>query len=138
MTATGHPAPALSGLGAAALLDRDHAAAVLGIALAGLAGLLFLARSCFTVFTIMIAGAVVFAVLWCTGTPARVWFAYAITWFLLLAGVPHAVVLLGGVEPGSDADVLEEMTGIPAFLWVLLFGTVGVGALVVGGRWPLR
>jgi hypothetical protein len=37
------------------------------------------------------------------------------------------------MAPGSDADQLARLTGVPGLTWVLLFGVVALAALIVGG-----
>jgi hypothetical protein len=38
-----------------------------------------------------------------------------------------------GRAPTSDADQLARLTGVPGTLWVVLFGLVSLGALLLGG-----
>jgi hypothetical protein len=38
-----------------------------------------------------------------------------------------------GLAPASDADQLARLTGVPAVLWVGVFGLLTTAALVVGG-----
>jgi len=38
-----------------------------------------------------------------------------------------------GAQP--DADQLAALTGVPAGLWILLFGLAALAALVVGAFW---
>jgi len=67
--------------------------------------------------------------------------AYLVTWFLLMAA-PRPVLELAaqrrrrGVRgtPDSDADQLARCTGVPAAVWIALFLSVTVGALLLGGH----
>ena len=64
-------------------------------------------------------------------------FAYAVTWFLLLAA-PRPVCELQaerrrrGRRAHSDADQLARLTRVPGLLWVGFFLLVDVGALALG------
>jgi hypothetical protein len=66
-------------------------------------------------------------------------FAYAWTWFLIIAGIRPVLELQRarrrGRAPDSDADQLARLTGVPGLLWVLMFGAVGLGALALAAHW---
>jgi hypothetical protein len=67
--------------------------------------------------------------------------AYLVTWFLLMAA-PRPVLELAAQRrrrgargtPDSDADQLARLTGVPAAVWIALFLSVTVGALLLGGH----
>ncbi len=138
--AAGYPGPSLLGLAAAAVLSAGHALAVLWGLLVLLAGVLLLVRNLFGLWSVLVAGAVVFAVSWELPGTWQSAFAYVVTWFLLLAG-PRAVVDLQrerrrGRGVGSDADQLARLTRVPALIWVGGFLGVTLGCLGAGS-WAL-
>ncbi|GAA4364835.1 M50 family metallopeptidase [Nocardioides caricicola] len=135
----GYVGPALLGLGAAHLLHREHALAVLWLAVLLLALLLVQIRNFYGLYAVGVAGAAVFAVSWWGSAAVQSLAAYAGTWFLLIAA-PRPVLELqslrrtGGART-SDADQLARLTHVPGLVWVGIFLLVTAGCLVVGGRW---
>jgi hypothetical protein len=132
----GYAGPALLGLGAAYLLGRQHAVAVLWLAVILLALLLLQIRNFFGLYVVAVAGVAVFVVSWWGSGTVQSVAAYVGTWFLLLAA-PRPVVELQqhrrhGRARTSDADVLARLTRVPGLLWVGLFLVVTVGCLVLG------
>lgn len=141
MLLAGYVGPGLIGLGAAALLAADYAVAVLWLLLALLSLLLVQIRNWFGLWSILVTGAVLFAVSWFAAEQIQSGFAYLVTWFLLF-GAPRPVVELHssrrrGRSPGSDADQLARLTGLPALIWTGIFLAVTVGGLGVGAWWLL-
>lgn len=141
--AAGYTGPALFGLGAAALLAAGHAIGLLWALLGLLALLLVQIRNWYGLWSVLLTGAVVFAVTWWLPVQGQVAFAAVATWFLLFAA-PKTVLELQakrrrrGGAPDSDADQLARLTRAPAILWVGFFLVVDVGALVLGASWLLR
>jgi Peptidase M50B-like len=142
MLAAGYLAPALLGLGAAALLHTGRVVALLWLLVAVLVLILVQVRNWFGAWSVLVSGAVVFAVTWWLPATVQAGFGYAVTWFLLFAG-PREVLSLYAARRGrrgrrgargSDADQLARLTHLPAGLWVaaLLVGTVGLAA---AGAW---
>ena len=136
--AAGYVGPALVGLGAAYLLTRGHAVGVLWALLVLLALLLLQIRNFFGLWSVLVAGAALFAVTWWASPQVQLVAAYLVTWFLLLAA-PRAVVELQrhrhrGQGRSSDADVLARLTRLPGLLWVGFFLVVTLGCLLLGGR----
>ncbi len=138
-TAAGYTAPPVLGLGAAALLATGHLAAMLLLSIAGLAGLAIAVRNVFGMVAVLVTGALIGLVLWRGSPLAEAAFGYALTWFLLLGGVRPVLELqrTRRRRPGgsTDADQLAELTGLPGWLWVGLFGLVALGALAAGTLW---
>ncbi|MGW6277806.1 M50 family metallopeptidase [Kribbella sp. NPDC055071] len=135
----GYPGPALFGLAAAFVLSRGYAVALLWGLLVALVILLLQIRNLYGLWSVLVFGAVVFAVTWWGSTALQSAFAHLLTWFLLLAA-PRAVLELqysrrGGGGRSSDADQLRRLTGIPALLWVGVFGLVTLACLAVGVVW---
>ena len=135
----GYVGPALLGLGAAYLLHRRHALAVLWLAVLLLALLLVQIRNFYGLYAVGAAGAAVFAVSWWGSEAVQSLAAYTGTWFLLIAA-PRPVLELqslrraGGART-SDADQLARLTRVPGLVWVGVFLLVTGGCLFVGGRW---
>ncbi|HEV2087485.1 MAG TPA: M50 family metallopeptidase [Cryptosporangiaceae bacterium] len=134
----GYPTPPLLGLAVAAMLAADRITAPLWIGLALLAGMLVAIRNLFGVVSVVLTGAVVFAVSWFAPAVVQAGFAYLVAWFLLFAGARPVFELQRlrrqGRAPHSDADQLGRLIGIPPFVWVALFAVVAVVALVAGAR----
>jgi hypothetical protein len=130
------------GLLAAWLLGVGHAVAVLWVLLLLLALLLVQIRNWFGLWSVLMSAAVVFGVSWWLPASAQSAFAYAVTWFLLLAA-PRPVLELQALRwrrgaRSSDADQLARLTGVPALVWVGAFllataGTLGLGAWLLLG-----
>jgi hypothetical protein len=140
--AAGYPGPALLGLLAAWLLGVGHAVAVLWVLLLLLALLLVQIRNWFGLWSVLVSAAVVFGVSWWLPASAQSAFAYAVTWFLLLAA-PRPVLELQALRwrrgaRSSDADQLARLTGVPPLVWVGVFllatsGALGAGAWLLLG-----
>lgn len=133
----GYVAPSALGLLAALALGHGRVLPVLWVAVVLLCVLLVLIRNLFGVLSVVVTGVLLVSVAgWASATlqgPA----AYVLTWFLLVAA-PRPVVELQvtrrrGLAPASDADQLARLTGVPALLWVGVFGLLTTAALAVGG-----
>lgn len=134
--AAGYPAPALLGLGYAALLGAHRITLMLWLTIALLAVLLLKVRNWYGVLSILVTGGIVFAVSWFGTDTTQAVLAYLAAWFLLLAAVRPVIELQRNRahEPNSDADQLAHLTRIPGLLWVLAFGAIALCALGFGGR----
>ena len=135
----GYPGPALFGLAAAFVLSRGYAVALLWGLLVALVILLLQIRNLYGLWSVVVFGAVVFGVTWWGSPSVQSAFAQLLTWFLLLAA-PRAVLELqysrrGGQGRSSDADQLRRLTGVPAVMWVGVFGLVTLGCLALGVVW---
>jgi hypothetical protein len=135
----GYPGPALFGLAAAFVLSRGYAVALLWGLLLALVILLLQIRNLFGLWSVLVFGAVVFGVTWWGSTSVQTTFAHLLTWFLLLAA-PRAVMELQhsrrrGQGRSSDADQLRRLTGVPALMWVGVFGLVTLACLALGVVW---
>ncbi|MFI9508119.1 M50 family metallopeptidase [Nocardia sp. NPDC052566] len=134
----GYPAPPLVGLGFAALLGAHRITLMLWVTIALLFAVLIKVRNIYGLFTVFALGAAVFAVSWFGTDTVQAGFAYLGAWFLLFAGARPVIELQrtrsrrGGGARDSDADQLARLTHIPGLLWVLVFGAIAVGALIVG------
>jgi Peptidase M50B-like len=137
--AAGYLAPPLLGLGAAALLSSGHLAGMLLLSLALLAALAVAMRNAFGIAAVVVTGAAIAAVLWRGSALGENVLGYLLTWFLLFGGVRPVLELQRTRRRqrgrGTDADQLALLTGVPAGLWVLLFGLAALAALAVGALW---
>ncbi|HKN97722.1 MAG TPA: M50 family metallopeptidase [Pseudonocardiaceae bacterium] len=138
-TMAGYLAPPLLGLGCAALLASGHITALLWLTVVVLVAMLAVVRNAYGIVSILFTAAVVFVVSWFTSAQVQAGFAYAFTWFVMLAGVRTVLELQRargrGRAPKSDADQLAGLTRVPGVVWVVLFGVVGVVVLLLGVRW---
>ncbi|MET8280099.1 M50 family metallopeptidase [Micromonospora sp. NPDC005174] len=132
----GYVAPPLIGLAGAWLLGGNRITLLLWVAVAMLLAMLVMIRNAFGVVSLLVTGALVFAVSWYATPQVQAAFAYTGVWFLLLGGVRPVVELQRlrsrGRMPASDADQLAGLTPFPAFFWVVFFALVNLVALVVG------
>lgn len=133
----GYVTPSLLGLAGAVLLAKGRITLLLWAAVLLLFAMLVMTRNAYGVLSVLATTGVVFAVSWFTPPEAQAAFAYAGVWFLLLGGVKPVGELQRlrrrGQLPDSDADQLARLTRVPAFLWILVFGLITLGAALVGG-----
>ncbi|RAO06519.1 hypothetical protein ONO23_02278 [Micromonospora noduli] len=132
----GYVAPPLVGLAGAWLLGGNRITLLLWVAVALLLAMLVMIRNVFGVVSLLITGALVFAVSWYATPQVQAAFAYAGVWFLLLGGVRPVVELQRlrsrGRMPASDADQLAGLTPFPPLFWVGVFALVNLAALLAG------
>jgi hypothetical protein len=141
--AAGYPAPAVLGVGAAGLLSRGYALAVLWALVVLLALVLVQIRNWYGLWAVLVSAAVVVGVtVWASATAQSV-FAHVVTWFFLL-GAPRAVVEMqrgrartrrSGRTDTSDAGQLGRLTHLPGLVWVALLLLVCLVGAVLGGAW---
>jgi hypothetical protein len=140
--AAGYLAPPLLGLGAAALLATGHLTGMLLLSLILLAALTVAMRNAFGIAAVVITGAAIAVILWRGSALGENVLGYLLTWFLLFGGVRPVLELQRARrqrgDRHTDADQLALLTGVPAGLWVTLFGLVALAALVVSARWLVR
>jgi hypothetical protein len=133
----GYVAPSLVGLGGAWLLGGNRITLLLWVAVVLLLLMLINIRNVFGAVSVLVTGAIVFAVSWYATPQVQAAFAYVGVWFLLIGGVRPVFELQKlrsrGRMPESDADQLAGITHVPALFWVGVFLVVDVAALVIGG-----
>ena len=134
----GYTAPAVVGVGAAALLHFGHAFALLWVAVLLLVVVLVQIRNLYGFVVVVLAIGAFGWLAWSAPDAWRVGVAYGVAWLLLLGAV-RAVVELHGSRRGaggggSDADALARLTRVPGVVWVALFWLVTV-ACALGGAW---
>jgi hypothetical protein len=140
----GYIAPSLVGLAGAWILGGNRITLLLWLAIVLLLLMLINIRNVFGVVSLLVTGAIVFAVSWYASPQVQAAFAYTGVWFLLIGGVRPVGELQKlrrrGRMPESDADQLAHLTRVPAVMWVFLFYLVTVAVLVIGafmlaGQW---
>lgn len=140
----GYIAPSLVGLLGAWLLGGNRITLLLWLAVVLLLLMLINIRNLFGVLSLVVTGAIVFAVSWYATPEVQAAFAYAGVWFLLFGGVRPVFELQSlrrrGRMPESDADQLAHVSHVPAIFWVGVFLAVNLAALVAGafllaGQW---
>jgi hypothetical protein len=131
-TASGYAMPPLAGLGAAALLHRGLAPAVLALTAVAMLFILLFTRDVLSAGAAVLVGAIAFCALrWAPGW-LKNGIAYAETWLLLTSELGGLGALVAnhwrGVsgEHADDAVSLADRTGIPGFVWILAwFALIG-------------
>jgi hypothetical protein len=140
----GYIAPTLVGVLGAWLLGGNRITLLLWLAVVLLLLMLINIRNLFGVVSLVVTGAIVFAVSWFASPEVQAAFAYAGVWFLLFGGVRPVFELQSlrrrGRMPESDADQLAHITHVPALFWVGVFLIVNlaglaVGAFLLAGQW---
>jgi hypothetical protein len=133
----GYAMPPLAGLGAAALLHRGHAAAVLTITVVTMALLLFVTRDVLTFGSVLLVGVLAFVTLRWGPAWLQDWVAYTEAWLLLTSEIGGLAALIAGRIRGrppahraDDADKLGDYTHIPGFVWI-----AGWLSLIGWGLW---
>jgi hypothetical protein len=126
----GYTGPSMFGLGAARLIEFGHIVAVLWVFLFLLGVLVTWVVTAFGIFSVAVAGALMFAVGHYTPAALQIVAAYAICWLLLLIGVRQVLQHGAGA---SDAAALAKGTGIPRLIWALAWLAATVASVVAGG-----
>lgn len=134
--AAGYLSPSLLGLAGVGLLAAQQVTVMLWASAAFLLAMLVMVRNAYGALSLLVTGAAVVAVSLLTPADVQAGFGHAATWFLLLAAVRPVGELWrerrrrrGGT---TDADQLARLTGLPAVLWVGIFGLGTLGALAAG------
>jgi Peptidase M50B-like len=136
--AAGYVMPSLLGAGAALLLASQHLTAMLWLALVLLAATFLAIRNVFGAVAVLATAGAVFVVSYYAAPEVQAGFAYLAVWFLLFGGIRPVLELARGRRRSrswaraSDADQLAQMTGVPAGVWLAVFGLVAVAALAAG------
>lgn len=134
----GYTAPALLGLGAAALFGLGYGVGMLWALLAALVVLLVQIRNWFGLWSVMVTGGVIFVVTWFGSDAVQSIFALFVAAFLLLGAIRAAVELQVTRSrrraSGSDADQLAQLTHLPGLVWVGVFIAVNLACLVMAAR----
>lgn len=126
-TWAGYPMPALVGLLMVWSATTGYAAALLFACLVTLVVVLVFVRSAGTLATVAAAGVGIGALWWWRNDEVQA-LAVVTTGLVLLIGAWRHLGALtsshGRRDPGSDAAVLRQLTGIPAVVWIGTFVAV--------------
>ncbi|MEV8327805.1 M50 family metallopeptidase [Kitasatospora sp. NPDC059811] len=140
--AAGYTAPALLGLGCAALLSTGRITLLLWLAVVLLLALLVRIRNAFGLFTVLVAGGAFFLVSWFGSAEVQAGFAYLGCWFLLFGAVRPVLELQHqrriGWARDSDADQLARLTHIPGLAWITVFLLTALACLALSATWLLQ
>ncbi|KGN30769.1 membrane protein [Knoellia sinensis KCTC 19936] len=126
-TWAGYPMPALVGLLMLWATTSGYAGLLLFASLLTLVFVLVFVRSAGTFVTVVAAGAAIGALWWWRDDEVQALAVVATGFVLLIGAWRHLGVLAsssGRRDPGSDSNVLRQLTGIPAFLWNATFVAV--------------
>lgn len=119
----GYAMPPLAGLGAAALLAKGQAAAVLTVTAAMSILILWVARDLLTLACIVAIGGIAAAALYWAPAWLQVLVAYLEAWLLLFSELGGLAALIANrvryvQRDADDADNLADDTSIPGVLWI--------------------
>ena len=135
--AAGFLSPSLVGLAGVGLLALDQVTVMLWAGAAALVAMLVMVRNAYGALALPVTSSAVVAVSLRAPADVQAAFGYTMTWFLLIGAVRPVSELWRQRRrhPGrrSDADHLDRLTGIPAAVWVLVFGLTTLAALGSGG-----
>lgn len=133
--AAGYTAPSLLGLGGAALLASGRLTLLLWLSILLMVLMLVMIRNAYGVLSVLVTGAILFAVSWYASDRWQAVFAYAAVWFLLVGGVRPVFEVQKQRRrrqaPWSDPDQLARVTRVSGGMWVTLFVLIGVGSLAL-------
>lgn len=136
MLAVGYLGPAITGLGAAALLAGGYSVGLLWLVVALLGLMLLLIRNAYGALVLLAAGSGVAAISWYLPPDWQSACAYLICWVLLIAAPKPVVELIRqhrhGQTRGSDVDQLARLTRIPAGAWSVCFLLLNLAGLATG------
>lgn len=135
MLAVGYVGPALTGLGAAALLAAGYSIGLLWLVVALLGLMLLLIRNAYGALVVVAAGCGVAAISWYLPPDWQSAWAYLICWLLLIAAPKPVVELIRqrrhGQARGSDVDQLARLTRVPGGVWSGCFLVLNLAGLAV-------
>ncbi|MGH8794310.1 MAG: M50 family metallopeptidase, partial [Stackebrandtia sp.] len=125
-------------LGAAALAAAGRVTLLLWLTLALLAAMAVFVRNVYGFVAVFVVGGAVFAASWYGSDQVQTAVVYIGAWFLLLGSVRPVFEVAGQRRRGrartSDPDQLAGITGVPAGLWLFVFGLGTAAAATAGGR----
>jgi hypothetical protein len=131
--AAGYSAPALLGLGGAALLATGRLILLLWLGILLVVLMLVMIRNAYGIFTVLVTGGTLFGVAWYADAKWQAVFAYAAVWFLLIGAVRPVfeVQRLRRRRRArfSDPDQLAGVTGLAGGVWVTVFLVICLGSL---------
>jgi len=133
----GYLAPAIVGLGIAALAGTGHASGVLWLLVLLAVVLLVWIRNLYGALVIIAAGIGVALVTWYAPPSALGWIATGLAWLFLIAAPRPVLELFRSRSTTTDAAQLAALTHIHRYVWGLLWLVLTIGALVAGALWMI-
>ncbi len=128
----GYTAPAVVGLGLAALTGTGHASGVLWLLVLLAIVLLVWIRNLYGALVVIAAAVAVALVTWYAPAFTLGWIATGLAWVFLWAAPRPVLELLRRHSPGSDAAQLAALTHVHRYVWGLLWLLLTVAALAGG------
>jgi Peptidase M50B-like len=136
MLASGYLAPAVAGLGAAALLAAGHALGLLWLLVAWLSVMLLKIRNAYGFVVLLGCGAAVALASWYLSAQTVSALAYLLTWVLLIAAPKPLLELVAQrrrrAASASDVDQLARLTRVPGAVWLTGFLLLNCAGLLLG------
>jgi lysylphosphatidylglycerol synthetase-like protein (DUF2156 family) len=134
----GYATPPIVGLVLARGVQRDWDPSSVLVTLLVIVGIVALFhRTFWTLVVVVLSAAVLAAFFWRAG-PGVQWGAVVVlAWIFLIGGLRRVLYLVYTDNPRTDASVLQDLTGIPSYVWVGVFGVIALAALITGARWLL-
>ncbi len=133
--AAGYTAPSLLGAGGAALLATGRITLLLWLGILLAVCMLVMIRNVYGVLSVVVTGAILFAVSWYADATWQAVFAYTGVWFLVFGGVRPVFEVQSQRRRGrahwSDPDQLARLTPLSGGVWVTIFLLVGLGAIAL-------
>ncbi|KGN37500.1 M50 family metallopeptidase [Knoellia subterranea] len=129
-TWAGYPMPGIVGLLAVWSATSGYAARLLFASALTLCIVFVFLRSAGTLFTVALAAAGLGALWWWATPETQALVLLAVGLVLLIGAWRHLGALTsrhGRADRGSDANVLRQLTGIPALVWIVSFAAVLAG-----------
>jgi len=133
---SGYPAAAVVGLAVAGVAGAGHSAAALWMIVVLLALMLLNIRNFYGALVVFGVGAALAMAGLYAPPVALSWAAHGLAWTLLLAAPRPVLEVAGNRDPRTDSAQLARITWLPRLFWVALWLLLTVGALV-GGGWLL-
>lgn len=138
-TFAGYAAPALWGLGCAALSAAGYATGALWLLVVLLVLLLSRIRNGYGLLSIITAIVLVIGLSWWGSGALRAQAAYTLAWFLCFGSIRPVMELqhqrMSHNVTGSDADQLARETGVPATVWVIIWIMLDILVLWLAADW---
>jgi hypothetical protein len=136
----GYATPSLLGLLIAGLVHWETDWIALGLTIAGLLGMLVAIRNPFGVLSI-IAAVVLVVIVSSLSESFQLIGASLAAWLLLLGNTRSIwelqVKRRWRQAPRSDVDQLAWLTGVPAWMWLVVLSIGAISSVLIGGYWLL-
>jgi Peptidase M50B-like len=128
----GYLMPSALGLAVLALQHHSRPAVPLAVLLAALFAMLIVTRNLFGLLLVVLLGAAFYLTIHFSSASIQTSVAAGAGWIFLLGAVRDVLEIRHGYTPEglpNDAEAAEELTGIPAVVWIVLMAALTLGAL---------